>query len=345
MITIKDCDAKFGTLWKATLKRPILSPQEYRQLVRTCLGKNRNIQVEVIDIFVCPDYINLMWDCIDHDIKSIWKKEQAQLQWCFEAVPRDINHRVGVHSTYRGYDQDNVFQIIEIDPLITPQYSLDFRVQYTEVPTQPTADDEFEFIGFLQKLPTREVKPVGIYKNSTRDVTRILQEINSYFTKRNNTVVLKQWSEFGETLPKSDNIREYMDDIKTNSYLPLKDELFGANITHDLTSVIQPTVSAIRKTDFGNINFETFDNEPIPKARMTASASHYGYNKSQVPPIVVFSDPAAASSPEEAYEMLLNKIFNFTEDNCPTIEGLKVFLDKADIGYKKSWRKRQLLEA
>jgi hypothetical protein len=50
----------------------------------------------------------------------------------------------------------------------------------------------------------------------------------------------------------------------------------------------------------------------------------------------MLSDPAAASSPEEAYEMLLNKIFNFTEDNSPTKEGLKVYLDKANISYKKT---------
>ena len=199
-MTIKDCDAKFGTLWKATLKRPILTPQEYAKLVRQCLGKSRNIQVEVIDIFVCPDYINLMWDCIDHDIKHIWKREQTQLQWCFTAVPRDKDHRCGVHTTYRGFDQEYVFNIIEINPLLTPQYSLDFRVQYTEVPTQPTADDPSEFICFIQKFPTREVKPVGIYRDSTRIVSKVLQDIEAYFTKRNNSTVLKEWGDFSEQL-------------------------------------------------------------------------------------------------------------------------------------------------
>ena len=208
MILLQDCDAKFGTLWKATLRRPILTPQEYAKLVRECLGKNRDIQVEVIDIFVCPDYINLMWDCIDQDIKNVWKKDQTQLQWFFEAVPRDKDHRCGVHTTYRGYDQDYVFKIIEIDPLLTPQYSLDFRVQYTEVPTQPTADDPYEFIGFLQSFPTRKVKPVGLFKDSTRSVAKTLEEIESYFTERNNTSVLQEWREFSESLPKSDDIRE-----------------------------------------------------------------------------------------------------------------------------------------
>ena len=136
-----------------------------------------------------------------------------------------------------------------------------------------------------------------------------------------------------------------MDDIKTNSYLPLKDELFGMNIMHDMSSAIAPTESKLRKNEFGNINYETYDNEPIPRARMTAIASHFGYNKSQVPPTVMLSDPAAATSPEEAYEFLIKKILSFTEDNCPTVEGLKVYLDKANIIYKKSWRKRQLLEA
>jgi hypothetical protein len=127
--------------------------------------------------------------------------------------------------------------------------------------------------------------------------------------------------------------------------LPLQNELFGLNVRHDLSSPILPTVSKLRKTEFGNINFESFDNEPIPRARMTASASHSGYDKSQVPPVVMLSDPAAASTPEEAYEFLLKKIFSFTEDNCPTAAGLQIYLDKAHINYKKSWRKRQLLDA
>lgn len=283
-----------------------------------------------------------MNDCIDHDIKNIWKKEQTKLQWIFEAVPRDINHRCGVHTEYRRYDQDEVFEIIDVDPIITPQYTTDFRVQFGEVLNQPTADNPNEFIGFLKKYPTREIRPVGLYRNSSEWYqTKTLREIEEYFSKK-NTTVLSDWRSFSKKLPMSDNVRDYMDDIKRHSLVPLKNELFGFNIKDDLTSEIKPTISATR-TKYGDINFETFDGEPIRRVRYTASARHSGYDKANIPITEVISDPAAAKTPEEAYAMLLNKIFSFTVDSL-TADGIKSYLDKGNISYAKSWKKAQLLE-
>lgn len=340
----KDCDAKFGNLWRATLRRPILTPQEYEKLVRSVFKKKKDARIEVIDIFICPDYIHLMWDCIDHEIKRIWKKEQTQHQWIFTSVERDINHRFRVHTEYRAFDQPYVFNIIDIDPSVTPQYTTDFRVEYAEVPTQPTHDNKDEFICFLSKFPTRSIKPVGIYKDSTFLFQKTLDEINKYFTTRKNNNVLKEWSEFSQSMPKTDNVRDYLDEIKINSYVPLKQELFGNSIDHDLTSEIKPTTSKVKTAHQGPIDFERFDGEPIPRVRYTARASHSGYDKSNIPTKEVLYDPASAKSPEEAYQMLVNKIMNFTEDSC-TAEGFIVYLNKANIPYKKSWRKRQLLDA
>jgi hypothetical protein len=320
-----------------------LTPQEYENLARSVFKKKKDARVEVIDIFICPDYIHLMWDCIDHEIKKVWKKEDTQHQWIFTSVKRDINHRCCVHTEYRAFDQPYVFNIIEIDPSITPQYTTDFRVEYAEVPNQPTHDDPNEFICFLNKFPTRDIKPVGIYKNSTYAFQKTLDEINRYFTSRKNTTVLREWDEFSQKMPRSDNVRDYLDDIKRNSYIPLKEELFGRNIIHDITSEIKPTTSKV-KTPQGNVDFERFDGEPIPRVRYNARASHHGYDKSNVPVKSVLFDPAAAKSPEEAYQMLVNKILNFTEDSC-TAEGFIAYLNKANIPYRKSWRKRQLLDA
>jgi len=341
---LKDCDAKFGVLWKATLRQPgILTPQEYENLVRSCLGKIRNIEVDVIDIYICPDYIYLMNDCIDHEIKHVWKKENTKLQWIMEAVQRDMNHRQGVHTEYRSYAQDQVCEIIDIDPSLTPQYTTDFRVQIGEVANQPTSDDPNEYIGFLTKFPTREIRPVGIYRNSSDWFERkTFKEIEDYFQERQNSVIVSEWQRFAENLPKSDNVREYMDEIKQSSFVPLRNELFGPFIKDDLTTEINPTISKTR-TKYGDIDFEQFDGEPIRRVRFTASAPHRGYDKTNVPQREVISDPAAAKTPEEAYSMLLEKIFSFTVDSL-TADGFKSYLDKANISYAKSWKKRQLLE-
>ena len=284
-----------------------------------------------------------MNDCIDHEIKRVWKNEQTKLQWEINAVPRNLQHQFGIHTTYRSYSEPYVFEIDDVDPTITPQYTTDFRVVYGEVPTQPTADDPNELICFLNKFPTREIKPVGIYRNSTEWFDRkTLKEIEDYFQKKRNNTVLSEWRDFANKLPKSDNIREYMDDIKRHSLVPLRDELFGPNLIDDLTSEIKPTTSKTR-TKYGDIDFDNFDNLPIPRVRFTANASHAGYDKSGIPSREVISDPAAAKTPEEAYSLLLEKIFSFTEDSL-TAKQFMVYLDKAKIPYNKRWKKRQLLE-
>lgn len=94
----------------------------------------------------------------------------------------------------------------------------------------------------------------------------------------------------------------------------------------------------------GIVDIERFDGEPIPRVRYNARVSHSGYDKSTVPIKTLLFDPAAAKTPEEAYQMLVDKILNFTEDSC-TAEGFIIYLNKANITYKKSWKKRQLLDA
>ena len=147
-------------------------------------------------------------------------------------------------------------------------------------------------------------------------------------------------------MPTSDNVREYMNktnvkDVINNCYVPLKIPLFGYNLCYDNTSEVKPTTSKI-KTPYGNLDFTRYDNEPIPRARATASASYSGYDKSNITPREVIFDPAAAKTPEEAYQMLVDKILNFNEDSC-TAEGFISYLIKGKIPYKKTWRKRELL--
>lgn len=340
MFNKQDCDAKFGTLWKATFKTSILTPREYEEFVRKTLGKVKNMNIEVIDILICPDYINLMYDCIDREIKNVFKRERTMHQWIFTACSRDRNHLCGVHTDYRGYDQPYVFEIESVDMNITPQYTTDFRVHYVEVPTQPSADDPNEYIGFLKKFPTREIRPVGLYRNSSNNLASCLEEIGKYYGNRSQTY--NEWKLFSEdNLPQTDNVRDYLTEIRRNSYVPLKEELFGKSLCHDQTSTINPTSSKVR-TEFGVIDFDNFDGQPIPRSRIPALAPHKGYNKSNLPTRQIISDPAAAKTPAEAFELLLNKIMNFTVDSC-TKEEFQLYLKKADITYKVSWNKAKLL--
>jgi hypothetical protein len=317
-----------------------LTPQQYEKMVRSTLAKSDTIKVDVIDIFVTPDYISLMWDCIDHDLKHCWKRDETQLQWKFEVRPegRDADHRVGVNSTYRSHDAEYVFEILEIDPKITPQYTTDFRVAYNEVPNQPTADNPDEHINFLIKFPNEPIKPAGFFGGSSATFTTTLQDIANWYKLKSKTFT--EWSEFAPNMPSTDNVRDYLDAITARSYVPLKIQLFG-DIPLDNTTPIEPTKSRIRTT-FGVIDYDIFDGQPIPRTRSTASVSHRGHKKTN-PSRITLSDPVAARSPEEAYALFVGKILGFECEDV-TKEGLYSYLNQTDLKYAKSWTKPKLLE-
>lgn len=321
------------------MRSAILTPQQYEKMARDALAKSDSVFVDVIDIYVTPDYISLMWDSIDHDLKHCWKREETQLQWTFEVHNggRDVNHRVGIESTYKSHSADYVFEIIDVDPKITPQYTTDFRVQYGEVPIQPFADDPNEYICFLRKFPSAPIKPAGFFQGSSAAFGTTLEAIAEHYNRQSSTY--NEWQEFGGKMPSSDNVREYLSTILSNSYIPLKEELFG-NIPVDNTTVIPPTTSRI-KTPFGYIDYNMFDNQPIPRSRSTASVSHHGYKKTNNPRSMI-SDPAAAKTPEEAYELFLSKILAFT-DNDVTKDKVIEYLNNTDCKFAKSWTKGRLL--
>jgi hypothetical protein len=312
-------------------------------MVRETLAKSDSILVDVIDIFVTPDYISLMWDCIDHKIQHCWNKLETQLQWQIEhrgEGGRDRNHRVGIDSLYRAFSAENVFEIIDVDPKITPQYTTDYRVQYSEVPWQPVTDDPTEFICFLKKFPSEPIKPAGFFRGSSDSWNTTLDAISSYYNRASSTFT--QWQEFGTNMPTSDNVRDYLTKICDNSFIPLKRELFGENIPIDNTTPIPPTTSRV-KTPYGYIDFNQFDNQPIPRAKCNAHVPHHGFPKKNISPRTILSDPAAARTPQEAYELFLDKILNLQYDDA-TKDKLKEYLDNAKIPYAKSWDKKRLLD-
>lgn len=338
---LKDADSKFAYLWRRTLKSPVATPQEYKEVVKECLSKSHTIRVEVIDIFMTPDYVSLMWDCIDHKISDYLKGDKTQHQWIVEKVDRDINHRMGLSTLYKAYSKPWVFQLIEIDRNLTPQYTTDFRVLKTTVPLQPLTDNPNEFICFLKKFPTAPILPAGFVYNSANKLGTTLTAVSEWYNNRFD--VNSKWNQFASSMPKSDFVREYMDGIENNSYLPLKDELFGKDLHYDNITPVPPRVSGARNIEWGNIDFDYFDNEPIPEAVSTASVSHNGFNKKSLAARKVLKDLAGALDPEESYQKFVTMILNLGL-NSKSKEELIAFLQKTDVNFSKYWNKEKLLQ-
>ena len=62
--THEDIDAVFGKIWKFLAGLAILTPQAYRRALENA-SKQRNVKVNIYDIFCVPDYKQYMKTHID----------------------------------------------------------------------------------------------------------------------------------------------------------------------------------------------------------------------------------------------------------------------------------------
>ena len=153
-------------------------------MILSCMGKNA--RVEVIDIFVCPNYFELLKHCIDPKW-TLLKMEGTQLQWTFQSVEKCETYQMGVKTSYRAFSKEFVFEIIPVDAQkLSHVYATDYRVMYSKIPDEP--ENPKEIINLIHKYPVDEIKPSGFVAGSSRSLTVTLNGIKNYFGDKSNTV-------------------------------------------------------------------------------------------------------------------------------------------------------------
>lgn len=77
------------------------------------MGSIRKKHVEVANIFIVPNYSEILNACGDSKFGNYSKGSNTQHQFIFEAVePHEINFPFGVKVTYRAYSRDEVYEIV-----------------------------------------------------------------------------------------------------------------------------------------------------------------------------------------------------------------------------------------
>jgi len=103
--THSDIDALFGVIWKSC--RP--SSYETLEIHREKIKKSfPNFDIEVEDVYICPDYSKYLEPSIDPHFRGMHKGKHTQHQWRFEAVKVCTLFKFGCKTTYRAYSSDNV---------------------------------------------------------------------------------------------------------------------------------------------------------------------------------------------------------------------------------------------
>lgn len=77
------------------------------------MGSIRKKHVEVVDLFVIPDYSEILMACGDPKFGGYAKGANTQHQFIFQAVePHETHYPYGVKVTYRAYSRDEVYEIV-----------------------------------------------------------------------------------------------------------------------------------------------------------------------------------------------------------------------------------------
>jgi hypothetical protein len=307
-------------------------------MVISHLGKHA--RVDVIDIFVCPNYSELFKDCLDPFWKYL-KVEGTQLQYTFQAVPRSDTHRMGVKTNYRAFSKERVFEIIPVDAdKLSHVYSTDYRVMYSKIPDEP--ENPEEVINLIEKYPVEVIKPCGFVSGSSHSLAVTLASIKRYFGEKSKTA--HEWQIFvNPFLPIHDSVQEYLRDIDWNSLIPLKKQLFGPSYPVDQSSNI-PAIESLERVREVNdkSNNYYFDGLRVVYAKSTASVKHRGNHGKSVPDHrEILEDEAMATNPAMAKKLFIKSILSLPI--ATTVDKIKKYLTEGNIKYTKNANKEVLL--
>ena len=89
---------RFGTLWRASRDKHILTPQEYKKCMEKAFKRAKKVSstgggpevFRTFDLFAIPDYFQFLNQLTDPHFANYWKTDSTQLQWKFKKVARDF---------------------------------------------------------------------------------------------------------------------------------------------------------------------------------------------------------------------------------------------------------------
>jgi hypothetical protein len=111
--THEDIDACFGVIWGTFRNNPCLTPNEYKERIKSAFGEGSTLKVDVQDLFVIPNYSAFLESFIDKKLARLHKDFQTQHQWRFEQVLPSSHFPFGCKTTYRAYSSEKVVELIK----------------------------------------------------------------------------------------------------------------------------------------------------------------------------------------------------------------------------------------
>lgn len=218
------------------------TPQAYEAAIRKAIQKKA---VDVRDIFLVPDYCEILHACGDKKFSDYAKGKSTQHQFIFEAVNVTEDFPFGVKVTYRAYSRDTVNEIVKNDtsdwddqefcanggnPLVTVQechvetFPKGFVIDDVTVPEGTISllfihslILYFPGMYLLQKLPDlniEEIKFMKFKEGGRAEFDACLASVEGFYGVNSDTV--KQWHQWRDDfVPVDDCVDTYVHQCDT----------------------------------------------------------------------------------------------------------------------------------
>jgi len=245
LINFKDIDAKFGTIWKATRNKSLLSPQAYERMLRQTFKSDTSHHFDVIDVFVIPDYKEFFEG--HYFAPENWSRgKYTNHQFKFDRPPAEERHHfpLNVRMQYRMYCADEYIEIDEVTALPIGRRSEDglllgYQAYKKGVFWAPAAKYDRPARGMyvLTSLPTDLFVMQNFCFGSRERLVAVATSISNHF-KPNGLREFEpseDWAAFLRHAPQSNRVNDFTE-LKS-PHIPLASFLLGLETIATVTQM------------------------------------------------------------------------------------------------------------
>ena len=265
------------------------------------------------------------------------KGEDTNLQYTFQSVDRSQRYPLGVKTTYRGFVQDQVFEIVKKHDSANP-LCLGLEPWLTHVHTFPA--DHQPPLNILVDAPFGAIFLHGYRLGSAAKLPAAIQSFIRAFPAKTDSI--HEWRQFLQSSPNSDIVNDYI----ANGgilHVPLKSILFSSCYVDIMTAIpplLPPKEGGVKRTH---------DGKPIKERNTTCNvpnSNDKGNKRSRIPINPEDDVPQSVLNEMEKAEFIKNistlkkdmltraQLIKLLEDvNLKTTGNKEVLLDRLQVYY------------
>ena len=276
-----DQDAKFGLLWKAARSDFLLTPQAYEELITRVVHEGVNNPAKLVDTFVIPDLVAAVDECIDPDLRNLFKTVHTQHIIRFQKVQVSSTYPMGSKLTYRASAVDEFYEFIDYAKSPIGKAPRKVIVEWQPKDKPP--------LRILTKRPTAldKIRPQAFVDGAVEHMRHVISVIIDTCVHPD---FVKDWEVFSAKLPLVGESPEEFIERGNELHIPFNTLLCNFDKTEPENSAIAPLREDPVVVDYGI---------PLPPPVMAGACVRSQLSMKPEPPRVTVIGRHDATQPEQ----------------------------------------------